>query len=217
MKTQIDIHRYDEQIENDILPALNANPPEKNQILFYGSSTMANWRTNDMCHKHMAPLKIINTGFGGSTAEEALYNYYRLVKPFAPAVIVYYEGPNDINSGYSSDDILETSHRIFEWARQDFSGVQIVIIPVKVCPGLENVYDTCIECNKMFEKYAEEYEDTTYINLDDFLYDSDGKLRRDIYVDDMLHHTEQGYEELTTFVKPAVTKAFERYNKVINN
>jgi len=120
MNTLVNLNRHNDQIENDIQNKLKQYPPEKNGILFYGSSTMKNWRANDMCYKHMAPMKITNTGFGGSTAEEALYNYYRLVKPFNPGVIVYYEGANDINAGYSIEDIMATTHRIFEWARQDF-------------------------------------------------------------------------------------------------
>ncbi len=212
MNTLVNLNRYNDQIENDIQNKLKQYPPEKNGILLYGSSTMANWRENDMCYKHMAPLKVTNTGFGGSTAEEALYNYYRLVKPFNPGVIVYYEGPNDINSGYSIKDIMATTHRIFEWARQDFQNVQFVIIPIKVCPALEKVYDKCIACNKLYKEYADTHEDTHYINLDKFLYHKNGKLRQDIYVEDMLHHTEKGYEEFTEYVKPAVEKVFAKYN-----
>jgi lysophospholipase L1-like esterase len=214
MNTLVNLNRYNEQIENDIQNKIKQYPPEDNGILFYGSSTMANWRANNMCYKHMAPLKITNTGFGGSTAEEALYNYYRLVKPFNPGVIVYYEGPNDINSGYSIEDVMATTHRIFEWARQDFPNVQFIIVPIKVCPGLEKVYDTCIACNELYKKYADEHEDTHYINLDKFLYDENGKLRHDIYVEDMLHHTEEGYEEFTTFVKPVVEKVFSKYKSL---
>jgi lysophospholipase L1-like esterase len=211
MKTLVDLHRYKDQIENDIPEKLKEYPPVENSILFYGSSTMAHWRQDDMCYKHMAPLKITNTGFGGSTAEEALYHYHQLVKPFKPGVIVYYEGPNDINSGYSPEDVLETTHRIFEWARQDFPNVQFIIVPIKVCPGLEKVYDTCIECNKLYEKYALKHEDTYYINLDTFLYDQEGNLRYDIYVEDLLHHTEAGYEEFATYVKPVVETVFAKY------
>lgn len=39
---------------------LRKSPPESGGILFYGSSTMANWRANDMCYKHMKGLPLTN-------------------------------------------------------------------------------------------------------------------------------------------------------------
>ena len=43
MNTKTDLHRFD--IEVSALDAqLKASPPKKGGILFYGSSTMGNWR-----------------------------------------------------------------------------------------------------------------------------------------------------------------------------
>ena len=80
MNTKIDLHRYREQID-ELIAGLAENPPAPGGVLLYGSSTMANWRGDGMCYRQLAPLPVSNTGFGGSTAEEALYYYQQLVVP----------------------------------------------------------------------------------------------------------------------------------------
>src|ERR1035437_10409683 len=126
MDTRTDLHRFEDQVK-EIERQLQVRPPQKGGILFYGSSTMANWRANDWCYTQIAPFPVTNTGFGGSTAEEALYYYHRLVVPIQPSVMVYYEGANDLGNHYTPVEVIETTHRLFEWARQDFPGIKLVL------------------------------------------------------------------------------------------
>jgi len=207
MNTKIDLHRYKAQII-EIEEILQLRKPVENGILFYGSSTMANWRANDMCYKQMAPLPITNTGFGGSTAEEALYYYHKLVLPVRPSVIVYYEGANDLMNNYSPTEVIETTHRVFEWARQDFPGIKFLIMPIKLSPAIQHILYPGTRCNELFADYAKQHDDTYMLDLNSFMYDKDGKLRTDTYVEDMLHHTEKGYEELASYVKPVLEEIY---------
>ena len=78
---------------------------------------------------------MLSTGFGGSTAEEALYYYHQLVLPAKPSILVYYEGDNDLASGYTPSEILALTHRLFECSRRDLPGIRFVIIPVKDYPA----------------------------------------------------------------------------------
>lgn len=207
MDTRIDLHRFDDQI-GEIEQQLRIRQPQPGGILFYGSSTMANWRTGDWCYTQMAPLPLANTGFGGSTAEEALYYYHRLVGPVRPSVMVYYEGANDLNNNYTPAEVLAMTHRLFEWCRQDFPGIRFVIIPIKLSPGLQIDRAQGMICNDLFAAYAETHRDTQVLDVKPLIYDAAGELRTDIYVEDMLHHNRQGYEELAALVKPAVEKLY---------
>ncbi|MCK5843171.1 MAG: hypothetical protein KAG97_00605 [Victivallales bacterium] len=205
--TKIDLRRLKEEIDG-LEKGLREHPLEPGGILFYGSSTIGNWRADDLCYKQMTPLPVVNTGFGGSTAEEALYYYHKLVVPVKPSIILYYEGANDLSNGYAPADILELSHRLFEWARQDFPGIRFVIMPIKLCPGLRDIHDEAVICNKLFEKYAENNDDTRFLDMYPLLYDAGGEFRTDIYVEDKLHHNLKGYEELTALVKPVLEKLY---------
>jgi lysophospholipase L1-like esterase len=174
---------------------------------------MAFWRNNDKCYRQMAPLPIINNGFGGATSEELLYYYHELVSPTRPSVMVYYGGANDLGKGYTPSEAIELTHRLFEWSRQDFPGIQFLIIPVKLSPGAEHIRQGSIICNDLFEKYTREYVDTRVLDISSLIYDSNGKLRVDIYVEDMIHHNEQGYEELAALVKPVLTEIYSKCDK----
>ncbi|MBN2641097.1 MAG: hypothetical protein JXR78_05565 [Victivallales bacterium] len=207
MNTKIDLHRFDDQLKQ-LDEHMRACPPRKHGILLYGSSTMANWRENDMCYKQLAPLPIENTGFGGSTAEEALYYYHRLVVPFEPSVMAYYEGANDLMNGYTPDEVLMLTHRLFEWCRQDFPGIRFLIVPIKLSPALDHIREQGNICNRMFEEYAGTHEDTSFLDVNSFLYDDAGNHRREIYVEDMLHHNECGYAEFAELMKPTLEKLY---------
>lgn len=209
MDTLIDLHRFDDQIEQ-LKKTIAFSTPEKYGILLYGSSTMGNWRENDMCYKQLAPLPVNNTGFGGSTAEDALYYYHQLVVPYAPKVMAYYEGANDLINGYTSEFVIEMTHRLFEWCRQDFPGIRFLILPIKLSPALDHIREEGERCNNMFEAYAAEHNDTSVVDVNSFMYDTCGNHRLEIYVEDQLHHNEAGYAELAALMKPQLEELFEQ-------
>ena len=207
MDTKVDLHRFSDEIEK-IERQLDLKPPQKGGILFYGSSTMGNWRVDDMCYNQMAPLPVSNTGFGGATAEEALYYYHRLVFRVRPSVLVYYEGANDLTNKYTPVEVIDISHRLFEWARQDFPNIQFVIMPIKLCPGMHAIESEAKICNELFSEYAEQHDDTRMLDVSSLLYDAKGDYRTDIYLEDMLHHNLKGYEELTALLKPVLKEIY---------
>ncbi|MFA6815455.1 MAG: GDSL-type esterase/lipase family protein [Lentisphaeria bacterium] len=208
MDTKTDLHRFDKQIEG-LQKQLESNPPKEGGILFYGSSTMAFWRTDHKCYQQMYPLPITNTGFGGATTEETLYYYLRLVFPVKPSVMLYYTGANDLANGYRPSEVIQLTHRLFEWSRQDFPGIKFLIIPIRLSPGIKLDRNQGVLCNKLFSEYAQNHEDTSLVDIHSLMYDSNAKLRTDIYVADMIHHNEKGYEELAAIVKPMLKKLYE--------
>jgi len=70
---------------------LEAKPVEKGKILFYGHSLFTRW-SNAYGNRELSEdlrlkdgsLGCVNHGFGGSTSEDLLYYYDRLVRPYAP-------------------------------------------------------------------------------------------------------------------------------------
>lgn len=208
MDTKVNLHRFSEQIAA-LEKNLYINPPDAGGILFYGSSTIANWREDDLCYHQMKPLPVTNTGFGGSTAEEALYHYGKLVYPVKPSILVYYEGANDLSWNYTPTEVLEMSHRLFEWCRQDFPGIRFVIIPIKLSPGLNISHLEGARCNELFAEYATQHADTQILNVSPLLYDANGEHRMEIYLEDKLHHNQLGYSILASLIKPELEKLYK--------
>ena len=206
--TRVDLQRFADQVAT-LETSLRQTPPEPGGILFYGSSTMVHWRADDLLQRQMAPLPVLSTGFGGSTADEALYYYGRLVLPVRPSILVYYEGDNDLGLGYTAAEVLELTHRLFEWARQDLPGIRFLIIPVKDYPAQDAPKEQLAALNRDFAEYATAHEDTWVADIGPVLQDEQGMTRLDIFEDDNTHYNLKGYQLLAVQVKPILERLAE--------
>jgi len=74
-------------------------PPAPCQVLFVGSSSIVNWK--ETLAVDMAPMPVIDRGFGGSHIEYVNRWFDQLVSPYRPRAIVFYAGENDIDAGKS--------------------------------------------------------------------------------------------------------------------
>ena len=77
--------------------------PDKNLILFAGSSSFRMWATLE---KDMAPLGVLNRGFGGAHMSHVLHFADRIIQPYNARAIVLYVGDNDIGAG-KTPEIVE--------------------------------------------------------------------------------------------------------------
>lgn len=74
--------------------------PIQEQILLYGSSSIRMWGSYQKDFSNHT-LQVVNRGFGGSQTSEANFYFDRIVAPYKPKIIFFYEGENDINDGKS--------------------------------------------------------------------------------------------------------------------
>src|SRR5580704_1502270 len=71
-------------------------PPPHHPILFTGSSSIRKWTSlaRDFKGHH-----VINRGFGGSQMSDLIYYADRIVVPYHPQQIFFFEGSNDLDAG----------------------------------------------------------------------------------------------------------------------
>ena len=69
--------------------------PPKGAALFLGSSSIVGWDLDEW----FPDLATINRGFGGSEISDSIQFAERIAIPYAPRVIVFYAGDNDIAHG----------------------------------------------------------------------------------------------------------------------
>lgn len=178
----------------------------KGGILLYGSSHFAVWK-EEWLARQMAPYRLYNRAFGGSTAEEALYYYPRLVRPAAPRALLYYEGDNDIPLGYTPGEIWELTRRVLAWARYDAGGrLPVVLLGLKHAPARAAFRPFQDEYNALLRAAAEEDPDIVYVDQAPFLEDGEGHVKTDLYSDDLLHLNETGYACVATALKDALER-----------
>ena len=68
-------------------------PPASGGIVFTGSSSFTLWSTLE---QDMAPLPVINRGFGGAFMGDVVRYADRIVLPYEPSAVVLFAGTNDI-------------------------------------------------------------------------------------------------------------------------
>ena len=201
------LRRYDKTCEK-----FESQPIEKNMILFYGSSGFTRWKPEydhrpleeDIRMKDGSPAAI-NHGFGGSTIEEGLYYYHRMVRPWEPRAIVLRFFPNDVARGYTPMEILYLLSRFCDWARADFPGVKLYLcdaMPHKRFINSKMWQRIAHQFNKLLKEYCDLNEDCTYVSQSAWpgFYEDPAdagdysKVRQDIWVSDDMHFTQEGYD-----------------------
>lgn len=195
----------------DLDRMLNTDPKtEQGLIMFYGDSGFTRWSER---HKHR-PLEedirhkdgsraAVNHGFGTSTAEEQLYNYSKLVKPWAPRALVLLALGNDMAAGYSAEEVMFLQARILDYARHDFPGIKLYLCnrrPILKTPSAAGV-SIIEEYNELVSAYCQRHEDTTLVDHKDCpeLWEPGhagevGHVRSDIFVEDEVHFNQKGYD-----------------------
>lgn len=187
-----DIAKYEE--------ADKKTPPPKGAVLFVGSSSIRMWRT---VAKDMAPLTVLNRGFGGSKASDALYFADRIVIPYAPKAIVYYEGDNDLAAKRKPEQVRDDVKAFVEKVRAALPDVPIHIISIKPSPSRAKLWPVAEEANKLLQDYAKTVKGVTYVDVATEMM-KDGKAREELFGKDMLHMNADGYAIWTKKVKEAL-------------
>jgi hypothetical protein len=97
-----------------------AAPPAPCQVLFVVSSSFVEWRKN--LAADMAPMPVINRGFGGSHIEYVNRWFDEIVAPYRPRAIVFYAGDNDIDAGKSVTRVVADFDTFMALKTHSFGG-----------------------------------------------------------------------------------------------
>ncbi|MFA7689424.1 MAG: GDSL-type esterase/lipase family protein [Bacilli bacterium] len=191
-------------------------PVGPNPIVCVGSSSM-------VCWKHMArdlaPLPVINRGFGGSTLPEAFYYMDELIVKYNPVVVMVYEGDNDIFSVEPS--YFRMLFEAFEkQLHKKLPDTQIIFLSIKPSISRLHIWEKSQQANKLIEEYTKTKNYLTYIDITETLFGDDGKLDPDLFLEekyeDKLHLNEQGYLKWTPVIKPVLEREYKKAMELRN-
>lgn len=198
------IHRFEEQILS-----YEKLPVETGKVLLYGSSFFAFWgyerAKKQLAQATNGKLQVVNHGFGGATVEELLYYYHRMVLPYQPSAVVLRTGHNDVWD-CSAEEAIILTRRLINWLKNDFPGIRIIALKAFDHPsGLEQNRTALHRYNAMLDALAENDTQLGTVDLNPFFYHTDcetGQHFRDVFLEDGLHLTNSGYEEMTAYLAP---------------
>lgn len=166
-----------------------ASPPPPCPVLFVGSSSIRMWSS---LAADMAPLPVLNRGFGGSSTRHVNAYFDRVVTPYRPRAIVLYAGENDIDAGESPTDVLAQVD-YFMALKDHRLGRRVPVFYISQKPSKLRAaqFQRQSEANAAVKALAERRDDLDYIDMVPAMLE-DGRPR-DLYVEDGLHMNAAGY------------------------
>ena len=179
----------------------HAAPPAKGKILFVGSSIFRKWTT---VTEQMAPLPVLNRAFGGSRTPDLLARFDQLVTPYAPKVIVYYCGSNDLKAGETVEDPAAIFGRFREFServRAARPATRIIYVSSTRSPDRVERWEQVDHYNALARAYCAATPGHTFVDVNPALVDQAGRPRLELYVEDKLHFSEAGYDVVTSAIR----------------
>ncbi len=173
---------------------------QKGQILFYGSSSWRFWRN---IKEDLAPLPILNRGFGGCTIPELIHYADRIVYKYEPKAIVIYGGENDLNGAKpkSAEQVLASYQDLTKMVWKRLPDVKFYFVSMKLSPSRRNKWEEVRKGNELIKAYSKGRK-MAFIDINPLLFDKNGIVRSDLYTKDSLHINTDGYREYGKLMKP---------------
>ncbi|WP_312090790.1 GDSL-type esterase/lipase family protein [Chryseobacterium sp.] len=175
-------------------------PPE-NAILLLGSSSFTKWQD---VSDYFPGKTIINRGFGGSRLKDLNDYADDLLKPYHPKQIIIYCGENDLadNVNLKPETVVARYKEFYAKIRERFPTVQVDYISIKFSPSREHLWQKIKEVNSKISKFMKKEKNADYIDITQVMNDSNGNIRKDLFLDDMLHITPEGYRLWSSVMNP---------------
>tara|TARA_R110002073_G_scaffold3509_8_gene23306 strand:- start:2541 stop:3485 length:945 start_codon:yes stop_codon:yes gene_type:complete len=161
-------------------------------VVFVGSSSIRLW---DSLPEDMAPIEVIQHGFGGAKLHDIVYYAERLVNAYQPRAVVVFAGTNDIDpSAVKPPEQLLASYQAFVASvRADQPDVPIYYIGITPSPMRWSVWPVAQTVNALIQEWSEYDPNLHFIDTSASLLGSDGEPDPDNYRFDGLHLSAQGY------------------------
>lgn len=180
---------------------------KKGEIVFYGSSS---WRLWKNLQTDLAPLPVLNRGFGGSTIPELIHYTERVLFPLAPKLIMVYGGENDLTGAkYKSAEQMFDSYRSFvALVRNRLPKTKLCFVSMKLSPSRRKHWETVKKGNAMVKAFSTgKY--LSYVDINPVLFNANGTVKSELYTQDSLHINAEGYRQYAKVLLPAMKKQWK--------
>jgi lysophospholipase L1-like esterase len=186
------------------------SPPPRGVIVFTGSSSIRFWKS---LKEDMAPLPVMNRGFGGSQIHQVTHYADRIVLPYQPRAVVFYAGENDMAGLYlsrkkSPSEIRDAYREFCQKIHRALPEVPIYHISTKPPKRRLRLWPAMQEANRLVREHCASDERLRYVDVVPAMLDAGGKPRRDVFKWDGIHLNEKGYAIWTSVVRPVLAQAF---------
>jgi lysophospholipase L1-like esterase len=162
----------------------------KGSVVFTGSSSVRMWNN---LQEQFPNVAIINSAFGGSTADNLLIHLEKTVLRFEPSKVFIYEGDNDINDGQEVSMIMNNLDELVKKIHTAYPNTIVNLIAAKPSPSRWEKKTSYLALNDLIRQYATTHDKVNIVNVWNIMLNEVGKPRVDIFTEDDLHMNEKGY------------------------
>jgi len=178
--------------------------PAAGGILFTGSSSIRLWST---LVEDMAPLPVIQRGFGGAHMEHVVYNARRVVTPYRPRAVVVFVGGNDIGSGKTASHVARDFRDFLEIVASELPDTDVWLLSMKPSKLRWDRWGEMKKLDTELRTMAEADSRVTFVETGRALLGPDG-TPDDVYMLDGLHLNAEGYRRWTEVLRPRLLEAY---------
>jgi len=177
--------------------------PPVHPILFVGSSSIRKW---DDLQIAFGSYNVLNRGIGGAVISDIKYYLKDLVFDYEPRQIVLYVGENDVVApNETADTIFNRTVNLYNSIRAKLPDVSIVYIAMKPSPSRDQFREKTMAANNLIKKFLATQKNVVFVDVFALML-KDGHSRTELFVSDMLHMNQQGYDIWNKAVKPYLLK-----------
>ncbi len=174
-------------------------------VVFVGSSSIRMWST---LAEDMAPIRVLNRGFGGSRLFDAVYWSEELVSVREPALVVVFSGTNDLagDSPKRPERICELFLELVERLRHADGELEIVYIAITPTLARAEHLPAVREANRLIRAACERDPRLEFVDPSPGLVDASGRPDPRFFRDDQLHLNAAGYAVWSAAIRRVVER-----------
>ncbi len=171
---------------------LERRPTSKPMVLV-GSSSIALYSELE---KLMQPIPIVKRGFGGASVSDVSYYRKEIIDKYKPSKILIYVGAIDIYFHHEGNPNLVVSSiaDLFTDIQNNNPSSDIYYIAIRPSPFQSDPWQDIDFVNEAIKKIAGISGKIYFINANNVVRGSDGRLLENIYKFDKMHLNEEGNE-----------------------
>ena len=163
-----------------------------------GSSSIRLWNLKDS----FPGLPVVRRGFGGSQLADSVRYAGRIVVPCKPRIVVLYAGDNDTASGKSPEEVARDFESFVGAVRRALPETRIVYISIKPSIQRWHLAAAMREANALIRAIVEKDPAMSFVDVWPAMLGEDGKPRRELFVEDGLHLSAEGYRLWSRLLLP---------------
>lgn len=183
-----------------------SNPPPAGAVLFIGGRDVRLW---PRLAEDMAPMPVIQRGFGGAQISHVTHYIHRIVLPYRPRAVVVMAGDADLADVYGRrpEDVLDDFRTLALSLRAEGLAAPIYFVSIRPQPARKERWYGAVRANALIADFVAGQRDMHFIDASTAMLDATGTIRTDLYRWDGLTLNDRGYAALASVVRPVLIDA----------